>query len=384
MVASPPSSHSNKAVKRAGEALAGSLREDRDRWDEVVEVFKIAHEWRQSHAIPMHHIRQELRRNISKVQLTGITAARMKRMVSIRRKLRNSTTTLLQMQDIGGCRAIVESMADLHALVRYYRDGGSRHILRRETSYLDKPRNSGYRSHHFVLDYCAPTEVTAALNGRRIELQIRTQLQHSWATAVEAVGLVRREDMKAGEGDPGWLRLFELVSAEQAEAEGTPIVSRVPDASERRAELIDLNQKLDAIRTLQNLKKAFKVAQHYQTDSEYFLIQYDNEAGTVDVRGYNSLNAGDGADALSSQERANASLTTVLVEVAKMEDLRAAYPNYFGDVTLFVQNLRKIVTNSSIALQPGKGPVPSSPPDLSWVNTWQTDRLTIRRRRRQI
>jgi hypothetical protein len=48
----------------------------------------------------------------------------------------------------------------------------------------------------------------AVYNGRRVEVQVRTQLQHSWATAVEAVGLFRREDLKAGRGDLDWLRLF--------------------------------------------------------------------------------------------------------------------------------------------------------------------------------
>lgn len=380
----PPSSYSKKAVKRAGQALSESLPEDPARWAEYVEIFKIAHEWRRSHVVPMRYIQQELRRVTGKINVVAVTAARMKRMVSIRRKLRASNTSLDQMQDIGGCRAIVASMADLQTLVEYYRDGGSKHGLRRHTSYLARPRASGYRSDHFILDFCPPSLQTELYKGRRIELQVRTQLQHSWSTAVEAVGLVRREDLKSGEGDSDWLRIFELVSAQHADAEGTPVMEGVPDLNDRRAEIIELERKLDAIKTLQNLKKAFKVAEHYQTNSEYFLIQYDNEAGRVDVRGYNRQSAGDSADALQFQERTNDSLTTVLVEVAKMEDLRAAYPNYFGDVTLFVRNLRSIVAAGSITLQSNKGSIPSAPLDLSFIDTWQADKATMRRRRRSV
>ena len=37
---------------------------------------------------------------------------------------------------------------------------------------------------------------------RRVEVQIRTWLQHTWATAVEAVGAYRSENMRR-RGEPG-------------------------------------------------------------------------------------------------------------------------------------------------------------------------------------
>lgn len=43
-------------------------------------------------------------------------------------------------------------------------------------------------------------------------MQIRTAIQHSWATAVEMVGLFRKESLKSGLVDIKWLRFFELVS----------------------------------------------------------------------------------------------------------------------------------------------------------------------------
>ena len=90
-------------------------------------------------------------------------------------------------------------------------------------------------------------------NGRRIEVQIRTQLQHSWATAVEAIGMVRGEDLKGGEGNMEWLRLFELMSSEFAEIESCPLVPGTPDQPARRDEISCLNQKLKAVKTLENL-----------------------------------------------------------------------------------------------------------------------------------
>ena len=38
--------------------------------------------------------------------------------------------------------------------------------------------------------YAAKDRDAELYNGRRIEIQVRTRLQHAWATAVEGVGLV--------------------------------------------------------------------------------------------------------------------------------------------------------------------------------------------------
>jgi hypothetical protein len=44
-------------------------------------------------------------------------------------------------------------------------------------------------------------------------------------------------------------------------------------------------------------------------------------------------------DQYANAERRKTSITTVLVEVDKVENLREAYPNYFLDVRLFTQNV---------------------------------------------
>jgi ppGpp synthetase/RelA/SpoT-type nucleotidyltranferase len=157
-------------------------------------------------------MRHELTGKVRGLKLIAITAARLKRMVSIRKKLTRSSTTFVQMQDLGGCRAIVDSIAGVEALIALYRSGGTQHRLREDTSYIERPRRGGYRSHHFVLDFSGAGP-DAAYDGRRVEIQIRTQLQHAWATAVEAVGMVRGEDLKAGDGNVDWLRLFALMAS---------------------------------------------------------------------------------------------------------------------------------------------------------------------------
>jgi len=146
--------------------------------------------------------------------------------------------TLTQIQDIGGSRVIVETSGVLTSLIEQYRAGFCANKLRTDTSYIENPRPTGYRSHHFVFEYVPLLDEQWAYEGRRIELQLRTRLQHAWATAVEAVGLVRREDLKAGEGNSEWLRFFELVASEFAEFESSPPVPGAPSQKDRQREIL--------------------------------------------------------------------------------------------------------------------------------------------------
>jgi (p)ppGpp synthase/HD superfamily hydrolase len=127
-------------VKRAGEALGGTLYDYDER---TAQLFNIAYNWRDSHAFPMRRMRDELKGKIRKSGHPGITAARTKRMASIRKKLSRSSIELSQMQDLGGCRAIMQSIGGVRALIELYSVQG-RHDLAKTTSYIDKPKLGGY------------------------------------------------------------------------------------------------------------------------------------------------------------------------------------------------------------------------------------------------
>jgi hypothetical protein len=134
----------------------------------------------------------------------------------------------------------------VHTLVTVLKDQ-LRHEFRSESDYISGPKDDGYRSHHLIFNFHGRDANSRLYNGRRIELQVRTRLQHSWATAIEAVGLFRGEALKNHQGSQDWLRLFMLMSAEFAEAERCPIPSSCPDKDERRREIRNLAGSLDAL-----------------------------------------------------------------------------------------------------------------------------------------
>jgi hypothetical protein len=372
----PRVDYSMRDVKRAGEMVAGELSWTDESAPRIREAFQIANNWRDAHAFPMRSVRSQLAYYMRDRDLVGVTAARLKRMQAIRRKLRRISLNLNQLQDLGGCRAILGSIADVHALVAVLREC-SRHHLRAEDNYIATPKFDGYRSHHLMISFRGKG-AKSIYNDRRVEIQIRTRMQHAWATAVEAVGLFRGEELKSNQGSPEWLRLFLLMSAEFAVAENCPEPPGVPQRLARLAEIRDLNSRLNAAQILSDLSYAAKFTDMAVAPSEaptYYLIKFDNEKKEVLVEPLFSPKSAvlhyDNAESFdnrSGKDRSN----IVLVEADKLETLKAAYPNYFGDVQLFKMQLNKIVKGKNVeeyVVRPQEtvAPRPRENGDLSWL-----------------
>lgn len=363
-------------VKRAGEALKGDLIWDESHRDDVLNVFKVANSWIDSHAYPMFRLKTEAVAKIRKCNAEGIVFARLKRMRSVRRKLATLSTKLDQVQDLGGCRIICPSIAGLNKVVDAYRDA-PKHKLHNDRSYIAKPKPGGYRSHHFIYRFKGG-KGSEVYDGRRIELQIRTRLQHAWATAVEAVGTFRREDMKAGKGDPGWLRLFDLMSSELALAEKCPESPTVPSHRDRVKEICDLNANLKAIETLDSMRQAVRYTTSFVQGSEapeFYRIQFNRMTKEVNVAPHSRPISGlkeQHAIEQSGELTGDTDINTVFVSADSIEALREGYPNYFGDVELFNMNLRHIVQGRqakeyTMAPQTSVPVEPRQPGDLRWL-----------------
>jgi len=68
----------------------------------------------------------------------------------------------------------------------------------------------------------------------RVELQIRTKLQHLWATAVETMGTFLGQALKSRQGSQDWLDFFTLISSAFSFIEGTPQIPRYSNLSKLR------------------------------------------------------------------------------------------------------------------------------------------------------
>lgn len=336
-------SYSKREIVQAGKLLRETLPEASD---EVLQAFRVAHDWRAAHAYPMHRIRHELRGKIRRDGGAGLTAGRVKRMASIRRKLSTSPVSLYQMQDLAGIRAILPNTLAVQRVREMFDPDQTNHIIQRENDYILSPRDSGYRSLHLVLKF-KDSSGDPAFDRQTVELQLRTQRQHAWATAVEAIGLVRNEHLKGGEGSLSWQRFFALMAGEIASYEGCALPRDVPaDQDVRRAEIREIDTVINAVYELDGLNEGIAAAEHVRTSSDYFLLRFDRATRTVSVVPYVSSSVG--AQAYNAVDGFGASGTDVLIEVDKVSDLKAAYPNYFLDVRQFLSFARAAVEDRQV------------------------------------
>ena len=213
----------SKEIDAAGRILANvpGPGENDSEW---IEAFELIGRWRSSHAGPLKTFRGNLGRRVGGI---GIVAQRLKRMPTIISKLsRLPWLRLSKMQDIGGCRAIVSSADDAFAVATGFANSRIRHIPVQYKNYILEPRSSGYRGLHLVYSY--NSERNPRWQGLKTEIQIRSRLQHQWATAVEIVGTFTGAELKSSLGDERWLRFFALMSSVISRQEGMPVVPNTP------------------------------------------------------------------------------------------------------------------------------------------------------------
>ena len=227
--------------------------------DEQVKTaaLEVINHWRACHTYPINTFQATLRWRVRKVCENPLVATRLKRLPSISKKLEaNYGMQLARMQDVGGLRAVVDTVAQVRKLQGIYSDGGLIHELTGLDDYIANPKPSGYRSLHLIYRYRNP--IAPLYNGLSLELQFRTRLQHAWATAVETIGTFLNQALKSSEGPAEWLNYFKVVSSAFALIEKCPVATGYSDwkaASIYRA-VVEMSAALDVRRKL----SAFAVA----------------------------------------------------------------------------------------------------------------------------
>lgn len=112
------------------------------------------------------------------------------------------------MQDIGGFRIVVNDIEALLNTKKVLSENiPTSFDLVKIMDYIQEPKESGYRSIHFIYKYKSTDDNT---DGAKVELQIRTKLQHSWAMAVETAGLITSTPLKSSMGSDDWLTFSKL------------------------------------------------------------------------------------------------------------------------------------------------------------------------------
>lgn len=222
-VREPPStSQVNKAGRLLRHHYHGRELLDSDRLSAAIDVVL---RFRAAHQAPLAKANMGLRSVVHTTRCERVEVSqRLKRVPTLIDKLRREPNlALATMQDIGGCRAVLASVDEVRRVEARLKK--NRRPVR-VSDYIKEPRESGYRGVHVVVEY----------DGRRIEVQLRTQVMHAWAITVERASGRLRLDLKE-DGDHVLQRLFRAISTAMEVEEQGRVVDR---------ELLDI---MDELRT---------------------------------------------------------------------------------------------------------------------------------------
>lgn len=337
-------------INAAGKILAAPSDHD-VRFDDWLDAYDVLNNWRAAHSYPLNTFQNNLRHSARRIDPEALIAQRIKRLASIKNKLRNHPKMKLsQMQDIAGCRSVLVDVEQVRQLSAHYeKKSRMKHQLAAKDNYIDEQKGSGYRGVHLIYRYFSNKDKTRIYNNMKIEMQLRSQFQHAWATGVETVGTFVGQALKSSVGDAEWRRFFALMGSAIAMREKSPIVPNTPAlASELPAELrhlaclLNVQARLEAYgHALQSVRHiASRPAQKRHPQLLYYLLYLNITDKKLMITGYSSNHAAEEDYVrVEKQARNSPHLDAVLVSVDSLSSLQRAYPNYFADTRVFVELL---------------------------------------------
>ncbi|REE24426.1 RelA/SpoT family protein [Winogradskyella pacifica] len=305
-------------------------------------------EWRANHLHPLNVMKNALLRITEKQNIEPILVSqRLKRLTSIEYKLDlNESMGLGGMQDIGGFRAVLKDTKDLAKLKKILDKNKLNHKLKRVVDYVERPKESGYRSVHFIYIYNSKID---KYQGLLLELQIRTKLQHNWATAVETAGILTKTSLKSSQGPDEWLDFFKIVSSLFAIKEKLPVLK---EHSERTMENLmvecyNFTKKLNIIPILKALRISARQIEIDNYIGDYYIININIKEMFVNITTFKKTQFEEATDEYLELEKSieESENAVVLVSSISMKSLKKAYPSYFLDTSEFIAALEKMNQN---------------------------------------
>ena len=337
--------YSSKQISKAGEIITTSSD-----LIEVAEAVSKVNEWREQHLPVIELAMTRIQSLFSKNGINLIFSSyRLKRMTSIQYKLDlNPDMRLGGMQDIAGGRFVFSDVDVMRSAYSILTQAtlDQLEVVKRDDYVDERPKSSGSRSIHLDYKYHSPSNED--WDGMKVEIQLRTKLQHSWAMAVETAGLVTNTAMKSGQGSDEWQEFFQIISCLFAMKEGTILIPTF--CGETKVNLLKRLQKINIKNNffdqLLALKISVRVVEKHGYQGDIFLLFIDFNSKDLRIVSF-AKDKVDEANVLYNKietrinDKDNAA---VLVSVSKYKELRDAYPSYFLDMADFNKHVKKYLT----------------------------------------
>ena len=325
---------SNTALNKIGDTIRAQ-RHDSD-YEKAVEALN---NWREAHGAILDSYYDKCVKLAKKIDKNNIIVAqRLKRLPTIIGKLnRFEDMRLSSMQDIAGVRIIVSDMKQLSTIEKRILRWRN---LKRVKDYIGNPKASGYRGKHFIFEK----------NGMFIEIQLRTQFQHIWATSVETIDIFRGTTLKEKDDNSYWHDFFCQVSSIFAIAEDTPVISAYNKFG--IAELCSLLQEnMDAhhiYRRIAIYALMNPIVNNDEVKKAYYIVVTLNfkekKAGII---GFKESEYHLAFEEYKTREQNDPQAEqTVLIALNQINKIREAYPNYFMNLSNFLNVIDHVLAKN--------------------------------------
>lgn len=333
--------YSKTKIDQAGEILKNKASTDQD----IARAFDVLSSWRAYHARPLDAFATVLRQRVQKINTQAIVAQRLKRSSSILLKLSNHKTMRLSaMQDIGGLRAVLDSTEEVYKVLSLYKKSKSKHSLVSLDDYIETPKKDGYRSIHLIYKLAKSPNIF-------LEIQLRSQIQHIWATGVEVFGTLQNSSFKSGHGNKKWLDFFSILSSVFAIKENRAPL-KIHSAFSKEDLILRVRKEIQELQVIENLSvytalyKTISKSAPKGRKGHYSLIVLNSRENTISFQTYGVSQFDVAAQAYLDLERKHfedKQINVVLVNTGDIKKLEASYPNYFMDTKTLIQKLSLIV-----------------------------------------
>lgn len=314
--------YSKKEIRRLG----NSIRQQGKKLDD--KTLNKLQDYRVSHKEALSVVFNELCNLSKSVRRKSIVTCRIKRFESIINKLdRFDTMQFDRMWDIAGCRCILKTEEDVYKLKSKIKNSFT--LKNDGKDYIINPKKDGYKSLHL---YITPPNFNVV-----IEVQIRTQKDHNWATLVEISDLLFDSKLKELGNDKKLSRFHLLLS---------------------KTDRLTLEEKKEILHIVREYKYATTLSKRFSTNyievrkqwvqfeksssQKYFLIETSKDQIPI-IKGYESYDMAEQKyfDSFKVNNNANIVLTHLPKPIYKQ--ITIAYSNYLLTVHSFTEDYFQIL-----------------------------------------
>lgn len=249
---------SKNQVRKLGALIRSNGKEiDKDLLDKL-------QKYRKSYHSIANVIFTKLREQSENIDGIKVSSYRIKRIESIISKLsRYPKMKLDTMWDICGCRCVVSNERSLIELRNLL---AKELFIKKEMDYITVAKPDGYKGIHLY--------VTESIDSNEVvEIQLRTEKHHNWATFVEIIDLTYDLKIKEGEKHPDFNRLHKLMSIDLENLE-----------TNQKSEILDIESTHKIFNRLSKIfnKNYIKVRQQWleaeeKTENKFYIFSVGSD-----------------------------------------------------------------------------------------------------------